>query len=527
MFPPPVSRSVAHMPCTRTLVAFLLLAGCSAGSGPGRLSDAPPAPEQWKSTRFLDATECKSCHPVHYREWKTSMHAYAQHSPIFVAFQEFIQARTGGTLGTFCVRCHTPIGMSAGESPIRPNAERHAVSMQSVSCVVCHAMATRDGQASSSFNVPIPGDPVPTMYGPYYGHDEPGAPDDPERRLIKSPHRSRYSPYISQGRFCGQCHDVFFTDGTRLEEAFIEWKNSPYARRGVTCQDCHMGRVPGKITKRRELPKEPIVDEDLFPDAPKRHRTTHMFMGPDYSVLPAFGKADLGLDDDGFKSHEQMLEETRKTLFRNAASIRVAHADAIVPGSRLKVRVAVTNSGAGHNLPTGFAAERQTWLEVILRDAGGTVVYTSGDVDRNADLRDHESEEVRHGRAPLDRDLTNFQAKFIVTGFRGTDSDNISTTNRLLDPVPFLNPSSTASAIMGHPFSARQFKRGIPPLATKHATYGIAVPDDVQGPLTLSVRFRYRNLPPHLLAAIGVGDLRPKLRIVDMAEYSGQIGVSK
>ena len=95
-----------------------------------------------------------------------------------------------------------------------------------------------------------------------------------------------------------------------------------------------------------------------------------------------------------------------------------------------------------------------------------------------------------------------------MTGFRGTDSDNISTTNRLLDPVPFLNPSSTASAIMGHPFSARQFKRGIPPLATKHATYGIAVPDDVQGPLTLSVRFRYRNLPPHLLAAIGVGDLR-------------------
>src|SRR5213080_3764821 len=90
-------------PCTWTLVAFLLLAGCSAGSGPGRLSDAPPAPEQWKSTRFLDATECKSCHPVHYREWKTSMHAYAQHSPIFVAFQEFIQARTGGTLGTFCV----------------------------------------------------------------------------------------------------------------------------------------------------------------------------------------------------------------------------------------------------------------------------------------------------------------------------------------------------------------------------------------------------------------------------------------
>lgn len=511
-----------------SVVAVLAtVGGCGYTGGAGRLLDKPFPPEKLTATKFLDASKCKDCHPVHYREWKTSMHAYAQHSPFFVAFQTFIQGKTGGTLGTFCVRCHTPIGMSIGESPVRPNSERPFLSMQSVSCTVCHAVATRDGQASSSFHVPIPGDQEPTIYGPYYGYDEPGAPNDPELRLLKAPHKSRYSPYFTQARFCGQCHDVFFTDGTRLEEAFIEWKNSPYARRGVICQDCHMGPVPGKITKRQDLPKEPIVDEDLFPDAPKRHRTSHLFMGPDYSVLPAFGKEELLLDDAGFKAHEAGLEEIRKTLFRNAATMKVSHDDQIAPGSTLKVTVAVTNSGAGHNLPTGFAAERQTWLEVIVKDPTGKVLYVSGDLDKNGDLRDYESEEVREGTVPRDHDLTNFEAKFIVTGFRGSDTDNISTTNRLLDPVPFLNPASTASAIMGHPFSARQFKRGIPPLKTKTATYGIKIPEGTQGPLTLSVRFRYRNLPPHLLADIGTGDLRPKLRIVDMAEYEKQIGLAR
>jgi len=189
--------------------------------------------------------------------------------------------------------------------------------------------------------------------------------------------------------------------------------------------------------------------------------------------------------------------------------------------------VAVTNSGAGHNLPTGFAAERQTWLEVIVRDSAGKEIYVSGDLDKNGDLRDFESEEVKEGTVPRDRDLTNFEAKFILTNFRGTESDNITTSNRLLDPVPFLNPAPSTSSIVGHPFSARQFKRGIPPLATKTANYRIRIPEGVQGPLTLSVRFRYRNLPPHLLADIGVGHLRRKLRIVDIAEYQGQIAVSK
>ncbi|MBI2466681.1 MAG: hypothetical protein HYV62_02485 [Candidatus Rokubacteria bacterium] len=515
------------------LFAVLLLAGglsayggCGFSPGVTRLSDDPVTPPPGQETKFLTAKECRDCHPVHYREWRTSMHAFAQHSPAVLEFINFVIRGSGGTLGSFCTRCHTPIGISAGESPIRPNAKRSEAANDSVGCISCHAVGTRDGQASAEFHVPIPGDPTPTIYGPYYGPDEPGAPPDPALRLIdrvKTIHASRRSDYITEGRFCGSCHDVFLIDGTRLEEAFIEWKNSPYARRGIQCQDCHMSPVPGKPIPRSQWTKEPIVDEDLFRNAPKRYRTNHKFTGPDYALFPDFGKADLRMDDAEFKAWEAQLEEDRKTLFRNAATITVSHPDEVRPGSRLRVRVAVTNSGTGHNLPTGFAAERQVWLEVIVRDATGQQLYASGDLDRFGDLRDHESEEVRKATLPLDRDLFNAQAKFVVREFRGTDSEAISTTNRLLDPVPYLTPAPTAASILGFPATSRIHKHGIPPLATKTATYGLRVPADAQGPLTLSVRLRFRNFPAHLFRDIGIGELRSRLRVIDMQEYEKKI----
>ncbi len=507
-------------------LALALSGGCGTTPGLTRLSDSTSR-VAGKETKFLNAKECKDCHPVHYKEWRTSMHAYAQNSPAFIAFNNFVVRGSGGTLGVFCDRCHTPIGISSGESPIKPNAQRPETSLDSVGCITCHSVHTRDGQASGFFTNPVPGDPEPTIYGPYYGHDEPGAPDDPEQRVIKAPHRSRKSDYITTARFCGSCHDVFLPDGTRLEEAFVEWRNSPYARKGVICQSCHMGPVPGKPFARTERVRETIVDEDLFPHAPKRYRTNHKFTGPDHSLLPDFGQRDLNLDAEQFKAHEAALEQDRSTLFRNAATIAVTHPDQAAPGKKLRIKVAVTNSGTGHNLPTGFAAERQVWLEVILRDAAGKQLFASGDLDKFGDLRDHDSGEVKAGRLPLDDDLTNFQAQFVLKGFRGTETEAISTTNRLLDPVPFLVPANLANGIMGFPPTARIFKKGIPPLATRTVGYSMEVPDGVQGPLTLSVRLRFRHLPPHLLRDLGQPDLRGKLRIVEMQQYEKPIALAR
>ena len=451
------------------------------------------------------------------------MHAYAQHSPVFLAFNKTVLKNSGGTLGTFCVRCHTPVGISSGESSIALNDKRSEAALDSVGCVSCHSTNKPNQDASAVYHVPVPGDPEPIIYGPYYGSDEPGAPDDPSIRLIKSPHVSRHTDYITQARLCGNCHDVFSPDGFRIEEAFSEWRNGPYARAGIACQNCHMGPVPGKPTMQNQLPVDYIVDPSVVPGAYKRHRSSHRFTGPDYSVLIGFGRADLGLDQAAFEQLGDKLEEQRNILFHNAATMRVKHPDAVSAGSTFPIEVSVTNSGAGHNLPTGFAAERQLWLEVILRDSSGRNLYASGILDSAKDLRDEDSEDVQRGILALDKDLFNLQATFVSAGFRGTEAENISTVNRLLDPVPFVTPATTPALITGFPTAGRIFKRGIPPLATKTARYDVSIPTGVRGPLRLSVRLRYRNLPPHLLKELQIPELRPKLRIVDMQEYEEQI----
>jgi len=455
------------------------------------------------------------------------MHSYAQHSPVFLAFNAYVLTASGGTIGAFCDRCHSPIGVSSGESPILPNDQRSEVALDSVGCMTCHSQHTNQAESSGLIPVPIPGDPEPTVYGPYYGSDQSNPTGDPVNQLIKTPHRSAYSRYFESANLCGACHDVLTPDGFRIEEAYSEWKNGPYARRGIVCEDCHMGPEPGKPFRREQLTRDYIVDHDIFPEAPLRYRTNHRFTGPDYSMLPAFGKNALGLGKKGFARLEEHLEQERETLLRNAATLEVNAPRQAAPNSTMSIEVSVTNSGAGHNFPTGFASERQVWLEVRVTDATNQPIYVSGDLDQYADLRDWESHAVQAGSIPVDWDLVNFEAAFVLTNFRGTQSSAVSTTNRLINPIPFITPATAPAFIQGMPFAGRVFKEGIPPLQTRKVSYDVKVPPGARGPLRLGVKLRYRNFPAHFLRDLGVPELVEKLRTVDLTTYEGTIAIAR
>ena len=335
------------------LLGVFLPLGCGTTPGLTRLTPVDTKPKPYHQTVFLASSACQTCHPKQYEEWRTSMHAYAMHSPVFIAFTDYVLKGSGGTLGTFCVRCHTPIGTSSGESPILPNDKRSEVALDSVGCMTCHSQHTNQAEASAQIPVPIPGDPEPIIYGPYYGSDEHNPTGDPNDQLIKTPHEARYSKYFKSANLCAACHDVLTPDGFRIEEAYSEWKNGPYARKGIVCEDCHMGPEPGKPSFRSELTRDYIVDHNIFPQAPLRYRTNHSFTGPDYSMLPEFGKNALGLGKKGFARVEEHLEQERETLLRNAATVEVKNPGKVAPNSTMRIEVAVTNSGAGHNFPLG------------------------------------------------------------------------------------------------------------------------------------------------------------------------------
>jgi hypothetical protein len=511
--------------CLLLVAAFIY--GCGTTPGWTRLKPVDTKPKPFHETLFLPSSACQTCHPKQYQEWRTSMHSYAQHSPVFLAFNIYVLTRSGGTLGTFCDRCHTPIGISSGESPILANDKRPEVAMDSVGCMTCHSQHRNYAEASGLLPVPIPGDPEPIIYGPYYGAQEKNPTGDPINQLIKTPHKAMHSGLFESAHLCGSCHDVFSPDGFRIEEAYSEWKNGPYARRGIVCEDCHMGPEPGKPFARTELTRDYIVDHNIFPQAPKRYRTNHNFTGPDYSLLPEYGKSALGLDDKQFAALTEHLKQERETLLRNAATVDVKVPHQVDAGSKMDIEVAITNSGAGHNFPTGFASERQVWLEVIVSDASGRQIYASGNLDQYTDLRDWESEAVQEGTIPVDWDLTNLEAAFVLTNFRGTQSNAVSTTNRLINPIPFITPPPNPTFIQGLPFAGRVFKEGIPPLQTRTADYEVKVPADATGPLKVSVKLRYRNFPPHFLRDLGVGRYVDKLQIIDLTTYKSEVAVAK
>ena len=90
----------------------------------------------------------------------------------------------------------------------------------------------------------------------------------------------KFDPLEKSG-FCGTCHDVNLLNGFRLEEAFSQFKNSPANKRGETCQDCHMGKIPGVKSGYAFGPAAMVGDKPT----PPRKLTDHRFAGPDYSVI--------------------------------------------------------------------------------------------------------------------------------------------------------------------------------------------------------------------------------------------------
>ncbi len=490
---------------------------------------------------FPSAKQCQSCHPKQYDEWSRSMHAYAQHSPVFEAFNLTLMERTSGTQGTFCTRCHTPVGTALGENGNRRNIHRSRISMEGVTCVSCHRRSTK--HYKSSGRVPVePGKLLDAcMYGPFddgVGGEEIGA------------HESKGLPYIKTSQFCGECHDVTNPQGVRLEEAFSEWQNSPAAKQGITCQQCHMGPVQGVPFKdcERPLGYAAVVPGVPQEKIPLRRLTDHTFAGPDYSLLPDTEfpeKLDWMYEVD-YRNWDMLTDYQKETLTelrkKNRHSLRIADqkryevlsqaADLYVSapqtagcGEKVHIDVEVKSKLAGHSFPTGFTAERQVWVSVLVHDEQGRVVFSSGDLDDNGDLRDEHSHEVLAGKAPWDRYLLNFQNKFTALTSEGTDHSVVLSVNRFLTPINIVRPAEGVSASFGRPPSFRIAKGSLAPLSKQGQTYPVRLPNQ-PGKYTVTSRLNFRHLPPTLLDRIGTPHLKHQLEVVVLQEWCGTIEVT-
>jgi nitrate/TMAO reductase-like tetraheme cytochrome c subunit len=510
--------------------------------------------------RYPSATTCKACHASHYREWSVSQHAYAQISPVYMAMQRFTFARTSGTAGDFCIRCHNPVGMNIGEPIAMNNLERHPTSREGITCVACHRVERSYGKINGRLAM-NEGPILDPVYGPtgnkelkrvlanrdvYRVVTEAGA----SGRQIHTDAKRFFQ--LTEPGFCAVCHDVTLPGGYRLEEAFSEFKTSPAARDPddgmvATCQDCHMGTEQGVPSGYAWGPAAKVGGVETEP----RKLTSHVFSGPDHSIvhpgvfphsvdaarlatleewLALDHEAGWGTDafedavpegtefpprwasiDDRYDARKildkqlELLEwarQKRLEVLRNGFEIGevvVEKADR----EGIRIRVEVRNATFGHNVPTGFIAERPIWLRVAVYDEDGVDIFLSGDLDADGDLRDSHSQLVLSGDVPLDDQLFSLQSFFIIRNNRGGEREQVLGVNYSRDVMPFIRPATTSTILTGTPVGLRIHRRSIEPLGSRTTYYEVPGEDlIIYGPYRVEVELMAGMVPINLLHAI-------------------------
>ncbi len=309
---------------------------------------------------FGNPESCKPCHPNHFQEWQTSMHAYAFSDPIFFKLNEIGQERSNDRLDQFCIKCHSPVATIFGEAP--PGFDPAGVSAlakKGVQCDVCHSISSFErGRGIQAFHTDqIKRGPIP----------------DPQANAF---HESAFDLAYEKSKICAPCHDVLSPDDVQIEFTATEWDRSPYAGMGLECQGCHMPAYQGRAAV----------------GGPSRTVHRHTFVGVDVPLVD-------------FPGREQATALVRD-LLQNAISLKVTAPSQLKRGEELPASVQIINDKTGHSVPSGAVFERQMWLEVILLDPlRGDVLFESGTLDDNGDLLNSKSEAVRAGIVPADSNL--------------------------------------------------------------------------------------------------------------------------
>src|SRR4051812_22910685 len=68
---------------------------------------------------FQDPKACGGCHKDIFKEWENSVMANAWQDPIYREILKRASEATHGALDTFCIGCHSPIGLTTGTATAR------------------------------------------------------------------------------------------------------------------------------------------------------------------------------------------------------------------------------------------------------------------------------------------------------------------------------------------------------------------------------------------------------------------------
>ena len=427
------------------ILALLLAMFCALGSGLNA-QEKKAGEEALGSRAYADYQKPQycgtSCHVDFYQQWVQAMmsQAYTHHWDEIEYFKLAVphaekDPKVAGVKAG-CNGCHAPIAFLAGDVP-PPKPEEKSRANESVSCDLCHTVTGFKGDTPFNFNyISEPGN---VKYGPRDG-------------VVSPAHETRRSDFIQTPEFCGTCHNEKDPYGVWVKSTHLEWKEGPYAREGVRCQDCHMTKARGKVAS-----TAPQVDDAW----------QHLFHGA---------------HDPG---------KVRGTIeVRIHPDIREAE-----PGERIRFTVALFNQKTGHKFPTGSAEERLVWLHVEATDAKGRTYHLP--VDRKG----FEGEDFTIAANTLA--YQDMGIPLNLPDFKGIQRDGVPEGDRIFR-LPYLDPQGRMTIMQWNTASQGPDYR-IGPRETKLETYTWSLPDALEpGPMRVTASLYYQKLPLPIVEFLGV-----------------------
>jgi hypothetical protein len=333
------------------------------------------------------------CHQQIYEEWSVSAHRYSAMDLGFRAIQTTMGQQNGPESTRYCAGCHDPISLFAGTKNLYRDELTNPIGRdEGVSCITCHAIRETDVKGNASYVI---AQPARYMFELREGEGARQLRNFLIRAYPRQHVRSLQHGLFKSPEFCAACHKQFIdkeinqVGWVQLQNQYDNWRKSRWndtlnPRRTVECRECHMRLVPSEDPARGD-------DRDYNRSAGDGAHRSHRFLGAN-QFMP------LALKLDGAAEHATLTERwlqgridvpeiADKWRTGPAVPIELVAPARVQPGEPVDLQVLITNNKVGHDFPTGPLDIIQSWVEIVVRDQNGNVVYETGQRDAKHFIR--------------------------------------------------------------------------------------------------------------------------------------------
>jgi len=329
---------------------------------------------------FVSAKRCGNCHTDAHAQWRQSAHGNAFREPFYQKNVKDLQTQKGIEFTRHCESCHNPAALFAGALTRNSHVKR-PFDDDGVSCIACHSIQSVSGRGIGGY---VMGEPALLIKADgtrlLAGVTDQQILDD-----VPSHRRAMMRPLLKQPEFCGACHKsqvprelndykflrAFMVADELQQSSFSKESPHPfYVRDKETCNSCHMKREPA-----------PLFDVSAKNGALVSHR-----WAASNTAIPTYYKWPQQLDAvTKFLEDDKLSVDIFAIRRRPAAGSReeliapVNRSDfKICGGDRLTVEVVITNKNIGHSFPPELRDFYEAFVEFIVSDDAGKMLYRSG-----------------------------------------------------------------------------------------------------------------------------------------------------